>query len=147
MTIEEYLVLNNPREVAALLESHGSRPVNKKNIREIIQRFTDKKGDFAYYELAKIDTPYKRLILSTIEENKSGCSGCGGTCGEKKSNCCGVDGEKAILTTTKEAEQYAPAPAPAPTPEVKLTEKSNSHLLTAGVVLLGVLTMVIIMRK
>jgi len=153
MTIEKYIALNNPREVAAILEAHGSRKINKDNIIDVIHRFTEKKGDFAFQELAKIDTPYKRLILSTIEEKKSGCAGCGGTCGEKKSNCCGsgVDGEKVLLTTEKEVgppiketiiiEKQVPA---LPEKQGFLTQHG---LMVAGVVLLGVLTIAVVLKK
>lgn len=152
-SIEEYVALNNPREVAAILEANGSRKIDKKNILEVVHRFTDKKGDYAYELLSKIDTPYRRLILSQIKEEKSSCSGCGGTCGgEKKSNCCGsgVDGEKVLLTTEKEVgppevktvivEKQVPAPAQ---PQIV-----NQHsLMVAGVVLLGILTIAVVIRK
>lgn len=153
ISIEKYIALNNPREVAAILEAHGSRKIDKTNILDVVHRFTDKKGDFAFEELAKIDTPYRRLILSTIkEEKKSGCAGCGGTCGEKKSNCCGsgVDGEKVLLTTEKEVGVpvketiIVEKPVPAPAVEKGLTQHS---LMVAGVVLLGILTIAVVIRK
>ena len=153
-TIEEYIALNNPREVAAVLESNGSRKIDKKNILEVVHRFTDKKGDYAFELLSKIDTPYRRLILSQIkEEPKSGCSGCGGTCGEKKSNCCGsgVDGEKVQLTTTKEVGEPTIKKVETAPPVVMVSpvadKKENNNLMVAGLVLLGVIAIVVVVRK
>lgn len=128
MTIEKYLAENNPQEVAAILELNGSRKINKKNIEAVLLRFTEKKGDFAFEQLAKIDTPYRRLILSNSDsenkaEAKSNCGGdedCG--CAEKKSNCCSnADGD-----TKSEQEQFNGMSA-------------ISFMLIGGAFLLGVL--------
>lgn len=157
-TIEEYIALNNPREVAAVLEANGSRKIDKKNILEVVHRFTDKKGDYAFEQLSKIDTPYRRLILSQIkeEEKKSGCSGCGGTCGEKKSGCCGssFDGgsEKVQLTTTKEVGE--PTVKKAEPSVVMISpvadKKENNNLIVAGMaaglVLLAVIAIVVVRK-
>ncbi len=150
MTIEQYIALNNPRGVAEVLEANGSRKVDKKNIMDVLVRFTEKKGDYAFEQLSKIDTPYRRLILSQIEETKSGCAGCGGTCGEKKSNCCGVDGEKALLTTTREivaAPQPVVKQPEAVAPVVVVDKKENNNLMVAGLVLLGVIAIAVVVRK
>ena len=143
MTIEKYLAENNPQEVAAILELNGSRKINKKNIEAVLLRFTEKKGDFAFEQLAKIDTPYRRLILSNSDEvqmatwsklywnwknkaeAKSNCGGdedCG--CAEKKSNCCG--GSNADGDTKSEKEQFNGMSA-------------ISFMLIGGAFLLGVL--------
>lgn len=151
MTIEQYIALNNPREVAAILELNGSRKIDKKNILDVLTRFTDKKGDSAYEQLSKIDTPYRRLILSQIkEEEKSGCSGCGGSCGEKKSNCCGsgVDGEKTLLTSEKAIVTKEATPTPQPVVVVAPEKGITQHnLMVAGLVLLGVITIAVVIRK
>lgn len=148
MTIEQYLALNNPRAVAEVLEANGSRKIDKKNIMDVLVRFTEKKGDYAFEQLAKIDTPYRRLILSQIEETKSGCSGCGGTCGgEKKSNCCGsgVDGQKVLLTTEKEIDE--PIKTEGKPPVIVVDKKENNNIMVAGLVLLGVIAIAVVVRK
>lgn len=153
MTIEQYLALNNPRAVAEVLEANGSRKIDKKNIMDVLVRFTEKKGDYAFEQLAKIDTPYRRLILSQIEETKSGCSGCGGTCGgEKKSNCCGVDGgekekEKVLLTTAKEVSEPVKTEGKPPVIVLDNNKKEHNNIMVAGLVLLGVIAIAVVVRK
>ena len=151
MTIEKYIADNSPREVVAILEANGAqRKITKDNIEEVLLRYTKAKGDVAFSQLAQIDTPYKRLILSSVPEKKSGACGC--------SNCSGVDGEPAAAFTPAQltsdndpayiawlAAQKVAIPPAVAAPLIPAV--NNNHLMVAGVVLLGILTVAVVIRK
>ncbi len=86
LTIEKYIATNNQPEAMLFLKNLGApKPKDEKDLVNKLQIATLKFGDKAFEQLAEIDTPYRRLILSKSSESKSNC---GGGC-EK---CSGADG-------------------------------------------------------
>lgn len=138
MTIEEYIALNNPKATARVIEAMGAPkiiPGDMKDLNKKVLYATNTFGLKAYEKLAEIDTPYRKLILSTISEGKSNCAGCGGGCGGHSncSGCSGIDGPK-------DAKEFVVKP----TSDVPAV--SNNHLMVAGVVLLGILTIAVVVK-
>lgn len=92
-TIELYVAQANPKETARALEKLGAPKVtSNKDLLSKLEFATRKFGTKVYEKLAEVETPYRSLILTEYEkhkEKKSGCDGCGGTCGQGKSNACG----------------------------------------------------------
>ncbi len=97
VSIEQYITINNPNAASQLLVKYGVQPATSlQDLSQKVEMITYKYKELAFMDLANIDTPYRRLILSSNQnllaseqlpsEPKSNCSGCGGTCGEKKSN-------------------------------------------------------------
>lgn len=109
LTIEHYVATANPIQAQAVLDKYGVPKAH--SMQDLIKKthyVVLKHKEFAINDLAKIDTPYKRLILSNIPtetpiitpisslevtpEKKSGACGCSGIDGEEKSNCSGCGG-------------------------------------------------------
>ena len=134
-TIETYIAINNPKATARALEEMGAPKVkSNEDLLAKVHFATDKFGMKAFEKLAQIDTPYRKLILSTLETKSNcggGCSGCG------KSNAGGPE-DQGSVPTGKPVEQ--------PNPHGVMPPHSN-HFLTAGVVLLGVIAIAVIVKN
>ncbi len=127
VSIEQYITINNPNAASQLLVKYGVQPATSlQDLSQKVEMITYKYKDLAFMDLANIDTPYRRLILSSNQnllaseqlptEVKSNCTGCGGTCGAKTS---GADGK-----TEAKVEPKAPEKK-----EVVPTEKSSSNTM------------------
>ncbi len=94
ISIEQYISVVNPNAASQLLVKYGVQPAN--SLGDLAQKVSDiayKYKELAFMDLANIDTPYRRLILSSNQnliaseqlptEPKSNCCG---SCSEKKSN-------------------------------------------------------------
>lgn len=125
-TIETYIALNNPKEAVRVLELELGAPkvTGHADLIRKIHYATEKFGLSAFNKLAMIDTPYRRLILSQIDEKKSNCGGCSG-----------ADGDKAVV------ENQGGKP-----PIMSDASSKNNGLLIAGVVLLGVMTIAVLVK-
>jgi hypothetical protein len=113
ISIEQYVAVENPRAASQMLTKYGIPPATSlKDLAEKMEVVTYKYRALAFADLAAIDTPYRRLIMDSVNtevavatllpenvsncdggcsckskvEEKSNCTGCGGTCGGKKSN-------------------------------------------------------------
>lgn len=144
-TIETYIALNNPQGAAKVLAELGApRIISNDDLLNKIHFATKQFGEKAFDKLAQIDTPYRRLILTEYSKNKhSNCSGCGGSCG--------FDGSwelanqaPAASKSSAPAHSYSVAPVPEPNAPI---HTSTNRLAVAAVVLLGVLTVSIIVKK
>jgi hypothetical protein len=85
-SIETYVALNNPKDATIAVERMGAPKVTGHG--DLVKKLhyaTEKFGMKAFEKLAMIDTPYRKLILSQIEETKSGCGGCSGATGDQSS--------------------------------------------------------------
>lgn len=123
ISIEQYVAVENPRAASQMLTKYGIPPATSlKDLAEKMEVVTYKYRALAFADLANIDTPYRRLILDSINtdvavakllpenvsncdggcsckskvEEKSNCTGCNGTCGEKKSNAEGEPSQTKI---------------------------------------------------
>ncbi len=115
-TIEKYIATNNQREAMLLLKSLGApKPKNEADLINKLEIATVKFGDKVFEQLAEIDTPYRRLILSKSSETKSNCSGCGG-------KCSGVDG-------VYELENFYKPVTEQPVPETEVETKSETNVI------------------
>ena len=91
ISIEQYVALNNPKAAKQFLEKFGFEPA--RSLEDLIHKVESATLHYrqdALEELGSIDTPYRRLILSTIEEDSESKSNCSGGCSCSKSN---VEGE------------------------------------------------------
>lgn len=113
ISIEQYVAAENPRAANQMLTKYGMPPATSlKDLAEKLSVVTFKYRALAFADLATIDTPYRRLIMDSVNtevavatllpenvsnceggcgckskvEEKSNCTGCGGTCGDKKTN-------------------------------------------------------------
>ncbi len=151
LTIEHYVSTNNPNEAQKFLEKYKiPRGYNMSDLIDKVHYVTRKHKDFAFNELAQIDTPYRQLILSTVKpeiievkkevvaSNACGCSGADGTsnaCGcsgadGEMSNCSGCGGTCGKAKTSGadgKTEQTKPT-----TPETKTEVKETSKIVEAG---------------
>lgn len=142
-SIETYIAKENPKAVAKLLTDMGAPAItSNEDLLSKIHYATDKYGRKVFEKLAKIETPMRSLILTFNEsESKSNCGGCshfsncsgyGNVAGDNPDNM-PIDTE---IKTVKSSVTYAPS------------STHNGHpLLIAGVVLLGVITMSLLVKK
>lgn len=120
ISIEQYIAVENPKASSQFLTKYGvPAATSLKDLAEKMEVITYKYRDLAFADLATIDTPYRRLIMDSVNtkvavatlvpenvsncdgacscndkaEKKSNCTGCGGTCGDKKSNAEGDSSE------------------------------------------------------
>lgn len=141
ISIEQYVAVENPKAAGQFLTKYGVPPANSlKDLADKMEVVTYKYRELALADLATIDTPYRRLIMDSVNtevavatlmpenisncdggcsckgkvEEKSNCTGCGGTCGGKKMN---VEGDTSA--TNIEKKEVAP--------EYKTTNTSNSE--------------------
>lgn len=112
ITIEEYVAINNPKQADALIRKYGIPP--SRSYRDLVAKLralTKRKKEEAFIELAKIETPYRSLLLSNSEEDNSNACGCSGADGETKSNCAGCGGNcggmSAVNGTPEEKQMTA----------------------------------------
>lgn len=125
ISIEQYVAVENPKAASQFLTKYGVPPANSlKDLADKMEVITYKYRELALQDLATIDTPYRRLIMDSINtevavatlmpenvsncsggcscnkavEEKSNCDGCGGTCGGKKSN---IDAKSDVNKTEK----------------------------------------------
>lgn len=125
ISIEQYVAVENPNAASKMLAKYGVPPANSlKDLATKLEVITYKYRELALTDLATIDTPYRRLIMDSMNtevavatllpenvsncdggcscknktEEKSNCTGCGGTCGGKKSN---VDGDSSASKDEK----------------------------------------------
>jgi hypothetical protein len=138
MMIEGYLLSNNPQAVADALKAIGSPPVKDKG--DLINKLNfagTTMPDKLYPQLAKIHTPYRDLILTEHEKEKSSIEGGGGL----KSNCSGCPSVQ-----VKSNADAATAPATTIVPVVK-SEIMSHPVAIVGVVLIGLGVVVMILKK
>ncbi len=86
ISIEQYVSLNNPKAAKQFLEKFGFEPA--RSLEDLIHKVESATLHYrqdALEELGSIDTPYRRLILSTVGEDESK-SNCSGGCSCSKSN-------------------------------------------------------------
>ncbi len=132
ISIEQYVAVANPKAASQLLVKYGVPAAN--DLRDLCQKLeviTYKYRDLALNDLSTIDTPYRRLILDNQDiivkqipaEVKSNCDGCGGTCGDKKSN---VEGDKKSDELVKK-ETKTEEVAKVETPKVYKIENSDKY--------------------
>lgn len=119
ISIEQYVAVENPNASSQMLTKYGvPSATSLKDLATKLEVITYKYRELALADLATIDTPYRRLIMDSMNtevavatilpENVSNCDGgcsckskveeksnCSGSCGCKKSN---VDVD---LSTTK----------------------------------------------
>ncbi len=164
ISIEHYIVTNNPASVNAMFVKRGIAPA--KNLADGIQKLRyilAKEGQAALDEVGGIDTPYQKLIISTHHvpqpESKSNACGCSGADGEKTSNCSGTDckcGKSNFVNndnlvfnadgTGTTAPVTTPAPASPITPQ-KVEDTINKHAPLLVVGLLIILTTAVLIKK
>lgn len=124
ISIEQYIAVENPKASSQFLTKYGvPAATSLKDLADKMEVITYKYRDLAFADLATIDTPYRRLILDSVDtkvavatllpenvsncdggcgcsdksEKKSNCTGCGGTCGGKKSNVEGDTSETQVV--------------------------------------------------
>jgi hypothetical protein len=158
ISIEHYIVTNNPTEVSAILTKRGIPA--PKNIADAIQKLRfvmSKEGNKVSEELAGIKTPYQELIVSSQEdksEDKSNACGCSGFDSEQSSGCNGdkscscnkssnVEGESAEKQVVPAAAPVAAAPAATETTKDMMTKAAP--LVVIGLLL--VVTTAVFMKK
>ncbi len=155
VSIEQYVTINNPNAASQLLVKYGVQPATSlQDLSQKVEMITYKYKDLAFMDLANIDTPYRRLILSSNQnllaseqlptEAKSNCTGCGGTCGEKKSN---IDNSE-LASDKKEIKVVEP---------VKLTEASSvskvestdkyDKYITPTLAVVGVIAVAVLLKQ
>lgn len=123
MKFEEYILLNNPTGVKKVLEDLGAPAIKDKEtlIRALAYAVSDNKlADKTYSKLAQIETPYRSLILTEAEKN-SDC--------KCKSNF-----------NTELDNQWVQ-------PQTVIQEPKHNHLMVASLVLLGVITIAVMVKK
>jgi hypothetical protein len=95
ISIENYIATNNPRELNSILSKMGiPKAKSVVDASNKIRYLMSKGEEDVIKEISKIDTPYRRLILSSIEQKQeqvSNACGCSSFSSEETSNC---DGKK-----------------------------------------------------
>jgi hypothetical protein len=102
ISIEQYIAVENPNASSQFLTKYGvPAATSLKDLADKMAVVTFKYRDLAFADLAAIDTPYRRLILDSIDTKVAvatllpeNVSNCDGACScndkvEKKSNCSG----------------------------------------------------------
>ena len=153
IAIEHYIATNNPAAVDNMFAKRGIP--SAKNLPDAINKIRmilKKEGDSAAKELASINTPYQQMIAASqdVQLNACGCSGADGS--EKKSNCCGVDGngnsEKEQKTEPTEPTTQTPSvPIETAKEKIIVEDKMTKAMPYVAVGLLLVVTTAILIKK
>lgn len=156
--IEEYVVLNNPKASKQLLAKYGvPSPTSIEDMITKVQFISQKYRGEGLMEIASIDTPYRRLILASIDdsddekqedaktESKSNCVGCGGTCGAKKSN---IDGEDEVVVAEKvEVKKEEPVKTEVITSPKKESNDAMEKYFMPAIIFTGIITLLVVLTK
>lgn len=148
LSIEQYIITNNPKAVHALIAKYGlPKAKNWADLERKLRFLMENKKETIVDDLRNIDTDYKALILSGVNEvkpiaveKKSNSCGCSGFDSDESSNC---DGDsKCAKCTSASKRQYVMSNAEGdktPTTETKPVEKSdfNKYAPVVVTVLLG----------
>ena len=142
ISIERYVASNNQDGAMNLLKKWGApKPKNAEELVKYLEKATVKFGHTALAEMAKLQTPYHDLLFSLEDEGKSNCSGCGGTCGGKKSDF--VDGtaeslqnlrKEPLVVATPAPKQEEKAPTPTPAPVIEKYNFFKEHQIATSIV-------------
>lgn len=158
ISIEEYVALNNPKASKQLLAKYGiPNPTSVEDMVTKVEFITKKYREDGLAEIASIDTPYRRLILASIDnsddekqeevktESRSNCVGCGGACGAKKSN---IDGEGEVVATEKvEVKKEEPTKAEVVVSPKKESNDAMEKYFMPAIIFTGIITLLVVLTK
>jgi len=150
ISIEKYVALNNPKAAKEFLSKYGFEPAS--SIDDLVYKVESASLHFrekALEDLANIDTPYRRLILSStesVDEGKSNCCGC--SCKtEKSSNINGDDSElvNKIIEQRNDVAIEEPVLSNIPKPDVYIDKVDKYMPYILGFA--GLATILILAKK
>lgn len=166
ISIEQYVAVENPNASSQMLTKYGvPSATSLKDLATKLEVITYKYRELALADLATIDTPYRRLIMDSMNtevavatilpenvsncdggcsckskvEEKSNCTGCGGTCGGKKSN---VDGDSS--TTKNEKKEVVSEDK---TSVAKTSTESMDKYMMPTLAIVAIAALIIIAKK
>jgi hypothetical protein len=148
MTIEHYIATNSPDAVNEVLDKYGI--TKARDMSDLVKKvhFVVRKHKPSMIDLAKIDTPYKRLILASVQpekapepehkeakvETKSNACGCKSSSDdEQNSNCSGCDGSSNATGDTIRVKKTTPVTEEAKTTPTTETAKDAAPATTKEV--------------
>jgi|ERR1035437_10401306 hypothetical protein len=122
LSIEHYIATNSPDATNEVLDKYGI--TKARDIKDLVKKvhFVVRKHKPSMIDLAKIDTPYRQLILASVQpekapepehkvETKSNACGCNSSFNgdeEQNSNCSGCDGSSNATGDTIRIKKVAP---------------------------------------